>query len=71
MNVFDHELLEGQLERIKNQPPFKPEPYEPRFTITQLFETGIEAKVSYVIRNGEKLFYECKQYKIKDESTRR
>lgn len=57
MNGLDIEEIEKRLQELKDLPSFKPDPHEMRYTVKQLFETGIEASISFVIRNGQKIFY--------------
>lgn len=57
MNAFNIEAIETQLKVVESMPPFQPDKYELRYTTTQLFETGIEVSLSFVIRNGEQIFY--------------
>lgn len=63
-NLFDIDKIEEQLAKIKNLPPFKPEKYEQWFTATQLFETGIEVKIHFVIREGKQIFFGSEENKI-------
>lgn len=63
-SIFDAGIIEGQLDKIKDMPRFEPDKYEPRFTVTQLFETGIEVTLSFVVRHGEIIYYDSKQKRV-------
>lgn len=63
-SIFDIKINEEMLEKIKNKPPFEPDKYEPKFTVSQLFETGIEATLHFVIRHGEIIYYNSTQKRI-------
>lgn len=56
-SMFDLELLNYRIEELKHLPPFKPDFFEPTFTITQRFENGVEATLWFVIRNDETVIY--------------
>ncbi len=60
-SFFDVELLEKRMNDLKNLPPFKPEKFEPRYSVTQLFETGVEVTLHFVIRNGNQIWYNSEQ----------
>ena len=58
MRIFSDELLK---EITCNITPGK---FEPRFTVTQLFETGIQVTYWYVIRKGIIYYYDEKIERI-------
>lgn len=64
-SVFDSEKIRKRMEELEGQPRFQPDKDEMRYTATQLFETGIEATVYFVLRNGEMLIYDSTQKKSK------
>lgn len=63
-SLFDSIKIEERLKELQGMPPFKPDEHEPRFTVTQLFEDGIECTLFFVIRDGHPLFYDSKQTRI-------
>lgn len=60
-SIFNIDKINERLKSLEDFPPFEPEKFEPTFTVTQLFETGIEATLYFVIRNGEMIFYKATQ----------
>jgi len=58
MKIFSEELLKKVTRNIK------PGKFEPRFTVTQLFETGIQVTYWYVIRDGKIYYYEEKSERV-------
>ncbi len=66
-NLFDEEKIIAQMERIGSIPPFVPDKYEMRFSVTQLFSTGNDAvahkevTLKFVLRDGEMIFYESSE----------
>jgi 6-phosphogluconolactonase/glucosamine-6-phosphate isomerase/deaminase len=55
-NVFDHEKIKKRMRELEDMPPFKPEPDELRFTVTQTFDTH-DVTMFFVVRDGHMLFY--------------
>lgn len=60
-SLFNVEALEKRIQELKDLPPFTPDKYEPRYTVTQLFESGVECTLYFVIRNGEQIWYNSEQ----------
>jgi hypothetical protein len=58
-NVFDHEKIKKRMRELEDMPPFKPEPTELRYTVTQCFDENCESSVTmyFVVRDGQMLFY--------------
>ena len=56
-SVFDTELLDRRLRELKQCSKFEPDEYDLRYTATQLYETGVEATVKFVVRDGQMIFY--------------
>ena len=63
-NLFDTTTLEKRLQELNDVPPFTPDKYEPRYSVTQLFESGVEVTLLYVIRNGHILYYKSEQRNV-------
>ena len=55
--AFNTELIEERLKDLKTV-QFKPDVYEPRYIVTQLFRGGKQVKLAFVIRDGEMIFYD-------------
>lgn len=55
MNLYD-------LSEIKIM-DIKPEKYEAKFSVTQLFVTGIEVTLYWVIRNNKIYYYDVREIK--------
>ncbi len=62
--MFDPAKIAARIKEIEDLPPFEPDKYELRFTCSQLFETGIEATLHFVLRNGEPSYYKSTQKKV-------
>ena len=60
-SLFDTATLEKRLQELKDAPPFTPDKYEPRYSVTQLFESGVEVTLHYVMRDGHMLYYKSEQ----------
>lgn len=60
-SLFDTATLEKRIQELKDAPPFTPDKYEPRYSVAQLFESGVEVTLHYVIRNGEIMYYKSEQ----------
>ena len=59
--IFDHDKIKQRLAEVKSMPPFTPDRFEPIYTVTQTFETGVTVTLWFVLRNGEPYFYDSKQ----------
>lgn len=69
MNIFDNIKIEQRLAELKDKPRFLPDKYEPRYSVTQYFDTiggdmGKEVTLYFVLRNGEISFYDSKELVI-------
>lgn len=64
-NIFDIEKINKRMAELEKEPTRRIYPFkdEPRFSVTQLFETNVEVTLYFVIRNGEMLFYDSKTEK--------
>lgn len=62
--LFDEIKINERFHELQNKPPFNPDKFEPVFTVSQLFETGVRATLFFVIRDGEPMFYDSKQERI-------
>lgn len=60
MNLFDPKLLKDITEIVRYHPRVKPEKYEAKYQVTQLFETGVEVTIYWVIRDGKQFIYDSK-----------
>lgn len=63
-SLFDEIKIEERLKELEGKPSFSPDKFEPRFTVSQLYETGVEATLWFVIRDGHPVFYGSKQTRI-------
>jgi len=69
--IFNVDKILDRVEELKKLPPFKPDLYEPRFSVTQRFSTGNDAAchkdvtLLFVLRNGEMVFYDSKEQFVK------
>lgn len=61
MNLFDVENLKKLI-----GPNIQPGKYEAVYTVKQLFETGVEITLSYVIREGKMMIFEEQKRVVKD-----
>lgn len=60
MRVFDPEKLK-ELEASIGETPVFPGKYETKYRVKQLFETGLEVTIKYVVRDGLFLYYDFKK----------
>lgn len=60
-SAFNVETIEKRIQELKYLPPFAPDKYEPRYTVTHLFKSGVECTLYFVLRNGEQIFYKSEE----------
>lgn len=63
-HVFDIEKINERIRHLSTTPKFEPEPDEPRFTVTHRID-DYDVTLLFVVRNGEMVFYDNKQIRIK------